>query len=61
MSDTGAFLDMGGYAMYVWSSFGALAMVLGWNIASPRQRRRQVLRQLAEDADATNHRDGSND
>jgi heme exporter protein D len=41
------FFDMGGYALYVWSSFGATAILM---IAEPlllRTRRRNVLRRIA--------------
>lgn len=41
------FLDMGGYALYVWSSFGATALLM---IAEPillRGRRRTVLQRIA--------------
>ncbi|QFY88115.1 heme exporter protein CcmD [Magnetovirga frankeli] len=40
-------LDMGGYALYVWGSFGATALLM---VAEPlvlRSRRRQILRRLA--------------
>ena len=41
------FLDMGGYALYVWGSFVATAVLM---IAEPlwlRSRRREVLRRVA--------------
>jgi heme exporter protein D len=40
------FFDMGGYALYVWSSFGATAVLM---IAEPlllKTRRKQLLRRL---------------
>ncbi|HID49639.1 MAG TPA: heme exporter protein CcmD [Chromatiales bacterium] len=40
------FFNMGGYALYVWSSFGVTAALM---LAEPlllRQRRRSVLRRL---------------
>lgn len=40
------FFDMGGYALYVWSSFGMTAALM---LAEPlllRQRRRSVLQRL---------------
>jgi len=40
------FFDMGGYALYVWSSFGVTAVLM---IAEPlllKTRRKQVLRRL---------------
>ena len=41
------FFDMGGYALYVWGSFGATAVLM---IAEPillRGRRRAVLQRIA--------------
>jgi len=43
----GEFLAMGGYAFYVWGSFGATAAALGIEAALLRARRRQALRQAA--------------
>lgn len=40
---------MGGYAAYVWGSFGAFVAVIAWNIAAPIGRRRALLRELVED------------
>ena len=39
MSD---FLGMGGYAAYVWGSFGATLLVFAWNLAVPLLRRREL-------------------
>ena len=36
------FLDMGGYALYVWGSFGMTAVVLGWEAVMLAQRRRRA-------------------
>lgn len=36
------FLDMGGYALYVWGSFGMTAVVLGWEAVMLVQRRRRA-------------------
>ena len=44
------FLAMGGYAFYVWGSFGATVAVLAWNVAAPRMARARLLRKLREDA-----------
>lgn len=47
MTDIKAFLDMGGYALYVWGSFGMTALLM---IAEPlllRSRRKAVIRRLA--------------
>ena len=35
---------MGGYAPYVWGSYGLVAAVLIWNVLAPRWRRRQLER-----------------
>ena len=42
------FWDMGGYALYVWGSYGAALAVLAWNLIAPRLARRAVLRKLRE-------------
>jgi len=41
------FLAMGGYAFYVWTSYGVCFVVLLANILLPVIRRKQFLRQLA--------------
>lgn len=51
MTQTG-FWQMGGFAFYVWSAYGAAALVFAWNLLAPRVRRRAVLRELAEFSDA---------
>ncbi|MCR3961322.1 heme exporter protein CcmD [Aeromonas veronii] len=43
-----SFLSMGGYAAYVWGSFGVFVLVLVWNLVTPALRRRSVIQQLAE-------------
>jgi len=45
MSD---WLEMGGYARFVWGSFGATFTVLIWNVLAPRWRRRDILRRMVE-------------
>ena len=45
------FLDMGGYAFYVWGSYGAMLATLAWNLVAPRAARRDVLRRLKEGAE----------
>ncbi len=44
------FWNMGGYAYYVWGSFGAAALLLLWNILAPLGRRRALIRLLADGA-----------
>lgn len=41
------FLQMGGYAFYVWMSYGLAALVLILNIVIPRQRRKAIITRLS--------------
>lgn len=41
------FIAMGGYAFYVWSSLAITAGVLIWNLISPIQHRKALLRDVA--------------
>ena len=40
------FLEMGGYALYVWGSYAAALAVFAWNLLAPHLERRAVLRKL---------------
>ena len=40
------FLNMGGYAIFVWSSFGISALVLLINVVLPIMRRKQLIRDV---------------
>jgi heme exporter protein D len=40
------FFAMGGYAVYVWGSFGATALVMVIEMAMIRSRRRELLEEL---------------
>lgn len=46
----GEFLAMGGYAVYVWPSFGIVLLALLWNVFAARRlhaaARRETLRRL---------------
>ncbi|VAW82560.1 hypothetical protein MNBD_GAMMA14-614 [hydrothermal vent metagenome] len=42
------FLHMGGYAAYVWSSYGITLVVLLANLVAPIMARRKLLTQLAQ-------------
>lgn len=42
----GEFFHMGGYAFYVWTSFGLALVVLSGNVMWAVQRKRRVLAQL---------------
>jgi heme exporter protein D len=46
------FLDMGGYALYVWGSFGISAVVVIAEILQVRAKRREVLRNLFNPTDS---------
>ena len=41
------FLAMGGYALYVWTSYGIALVVLIVNFVLPLQQRRRVLAEVA--------------
>lgn len=43
------FLDMGGYAFYVWGSFGAALVVFAWNVLAPCLERARLRRALRAD------------
>ena len=53
------FLDMGGYAFYVWGSFGISALVVIVEVWQVRAQRKNILRNLfnesESDADSTHH------
>jgi len=48
----GEFLDMGGYALYVWGSFGITAAVVVAEIWQVRAKRREILRNLLNEIDS---------
>ena len=41
------FLNMGGYAVFVWSSFGISFVVLLLNVIVPVMRRKQLIRDVS--------------
>lgn len=43
----GEFFHMGGYAFYVWTSYGLTLIVLLANVLSPLRQRRKILADLA--------------
>ena len=49
------FLQMGGYAEFVWSSFGFAAATLVFNVISARKRLRNTLEKMAMRAARQNH------
>ena len=46
------FFHMGGYAFYVWGSFGITALVIGVEIWQVRAKRREILRNLLNETDS---------
>ncbi len=40
------FFNMGGYAIYVWPSYGLAAIILWLNWYLPKRQHKQVLQQL---------------
>jgi heme exporter protein D len=43
----GEFFHMGGYAFYVWTSYGLALIVLVANVVAPLRQRRKILADLA--------------
>jgi heme exporter protein D len=50
------FFHMGGYALYVWGSYGVTLVVLALNVLLARQRQRQVLHTLVRSAQRSSER-----
>ncbi|WP_296490646.1 heme exporter protein CcmD [Rhodoferax sp.] len=46
------FFHMGGYAFYVWGSFGLTALVVVAEILLVRAKRREILRNLLNENDS---------
>ena len=46
MSALAEFLHMGGYAVYVWSSYAVTTAVLVGNLVAPALRRRRLEREI---------------
>jgi len=42
------FFNMGGYAFYVWGSYGVFALAIGAEIAAVQLHKRRVLAELIE-------------
>ena len=40
------FFHMGGYAVYVWSSYGLAALLLVWAFFSPMLSRKNIIKEL---------------
>ena len=43
-----AFLDMGGYALYVWSAYGVTVLVVLLELWSLRARRKALVKEIDE-------------
>jgi len=41
------FLQMGGYALYVWPAYAVTAVTLAVSVVAPIRRRKRLLRELA--------------
>jgi heme exporter protein D len=41
------FFSMGGYAFYVWTSYGLMAAILLLNLVLPLRRKSEVLKSIA--------------
>ena len=48
-NSTAEFFAMGGYALYVWGSFGAAAVMMGAELLLVRARRRSALAELSRE------------
>jgi heme exporter protein D len=48
------FFHMGGYAFYVWGSFGLTTVVVAAEIWQVRAKRREILRNLSSDSESEN-------
>lgn len=46
MSSISEFLHMGGYAFYVWTSYGLALVVLGLTFIKPMLNRKNLIREL---------------
>jgi len=47
MNSVGEFFEMGGYALYVWSSFGVTAVAMAAEPLLLRGRRRALMKRLS--------------
>ena len=45
------FFAMGGYAFYVWGSFGLTALLAIWELSSLRYRRKNAIQQIKQQID----------
>ncbi|GMQ97082.1 MAG: hypothetical protein BMS9Abin15_0774 [Gammaproteobacteria bacterium] len=59
MNGLNDFLNMGGYAFYVWGSYGITLLVLAVNLVVPMINERKLLNDLARRARADRHSGGN--
>ncbi len=59
MSGLNDFLNMGGYAFYVWGSYGITLLVLAVNLVVPMINERKLLNDLARRVRADRHSGGN--
>ena len=50
MSTLAEFLDMGGYAFYVWTAYGVATAVLLANLVTPIQQRKKLIAEMRRKA-----------
>lgn len=55
MSGLMAFLDMGGYARYLWPAYGLSLLVLVLNVILPLLRERALYRRLQRRHEGSSH------
>jgi len=48
MKSVTEFLNMGGYAAYVWSAYGICAAIMFWNVFAARKESRATLRRIKQ-------------
>jgi len=46
MTQLSEFFNMGGYAVYVWSSYGLGLVIMVWSIVQPWRREKQLIKNL---------------
>ncbi|MEM9103966.1 MAG: heme exporter protein CcmD [Pseudomonadota bacterium] len=42
------FLNMGGYAIYVWSSYARVVIVMSGNVIAAKMQRKRIINELQE-------------
>lgn len=60
-ADFSEFINMGGYGVYVWSSFGLCAMAMLMEYLTLRSQRRSAIARLLEEMQHADQYDASNE